>query len=130
MEWETLRFIILCNPHSPWRKGSVENLNGRIRRYWPRNIDTSSFSTSDLKLLALKINTTPRKCLDYKTPMEVFFSQLLHFKCELTPIYYSHRIIRSIMQAVKEQKILGLGVDGKSQLRQKGLWFLCSMILC
>ncbi len=32
------------------------------------------------------------------------------------PIYYSHRIIRNIMQAVKDGKIIGLGVDGKSQV--------------
>ena len=30
------------------------------------------------------MNTTPRKCLDYKTPLEVFSKYLLHFKCELT----------------------------------------------
>ena len=29
-------------------------------------------------------NNTPRKCLDCKTPAEVFLSQLLHFECEST----------------------------------------------
>ena len=29
-------------------------------------------------------NNTPRKCLEFKTPAEVFCHQLLHFKCEST----------------------------------------------
>ena len=29
-------------------------------------------------------NATPRKCLDFKTPAELFLEQLLHFKCEST----------------------------------------------
>jgi len=73
-----------CNPHSPWQKGSVENMNGRLRRYLPRNTNLSSVCDQDLQLLALKINSTPRKCLDYKTPLEVISSQMLHFKCEST----------------------------------------------
>jgi len=29
-------------------------------------------------------NNTPRKCLGYLTPAEVFWDQVLHFKCEST----------------------------------------------
>lgn len=73
-----------CNPHSPWQKGGIENMNGRLRRYLPRNYDISSLSDQDLQLIALQINSTPRKCLAYKTPIEVISNQLLHFNCELT----------------------------------------------
>ena len=75
-----------CAPHSPWQKGSVENINGRIRRYIPRGTDPESFSNDDLQALAAQMNNTPRKCLDYKTPIEVFLGALkpLHFKCEST----------------------------------------------
>jgi IS30 family transposase len=73
-----------CDPHSPWQKGSVENMNGRIRRYIPRGTDPDSFSNADLQALAFQLNNTPRKCLAYKTPIEVFLGGLkpLHLKCE------------------------------------------------
>jgi len=34
--------------------------------------------------LVRSYNHTPRKCLNYKTPAEVFCRDLLHFKCEST----------------------------------------------
>jgi len=73
-----------CDPHSPWQKGGVENMNGRLRRYIPLGTNPESFSDDDLQTLALRLNNTPRKCLGFKTPSEVFFPQLLHFKCEST----------------------------------------------
>jgi len=73
-----------CDPYSPWQKGSVENMNGRIRRFIPVGTDPNSFSNTDLQALAFSLNHTPRKCLGFKTPAEVFSSHLLHFKCEST----------------------------------------------
>lgn len=75
-----------CHPHSPWQKGAVENMNGRLRRYIPRGTDPESFSTQDLQHLACRLNHTPRKCLAFKTPAEVFSKHLqpLHFNCEST----------------------------------------------
>jgi transposase, IS30 family len=73
-----------CKPHSPWQKGGVENLNGRLRRYIPRGTDPDSFSESDLFSLACRFNTTPRQCLGFKTPAEIFFAQALHLKSETT----------------------------------------------
>jgi IS30 family transposase len=73
-----------CNPYSPWQKGGVENINGRIRRYIPLGTDPQSFTHDDLQHLAARLNTTPRKCLRFKTPAEVFLKLLLHFKCEST----------------------------------------------
>ncbi|WP_306887793.1 IS30 family transposase, partial [Amorphus orientalis] len=73
-----------CDPHSPWQKGGVENMNGRLRRTIPLGTDPDSFSDDDLQALAARLNTTPRKCLGYRTPAEVFLKRLLHFKCEST----------------------------------------------
>jgi IS30 family transposase len=75
-----------CHPHHPWQKGSVENMNGRLRRYIPLGTDPESFSNGDLQALAHRLNHTPRKCLGFKTPAELFLPLLkpLHFKCEST----------------------------------------------
>jgi IS30 family transposase len=73
-----------CNPHSPWQKGGIENTNGRLRRWLPLQTNPKSFSQNDLQSLADRLNNTPRKCLGFKTPSEIFSAHLLHFKCEST----------------------------------------------
>ncbi|WP_421580636.1 transposase, partial [Shinella sp. M31] len=66
-----------CDPQSPWQKGTVENTNGRARKWLSRDIDPLSISEQDLKEICDRLNTTPRKCLGYKTPAEVFRQKLL-----------------------------------------------------
>ncbi|WP_120010221.1 hypothetical protein [Teichococcus vastitatis] len=47
--------------HSPWQKGSVENANGRLRRYLPQNTVIGVLAPADLAQLAAHLNGTPRK---------------------------------------------------------------------
>lgn len=72
-----------CDPHSPWQKGGIENALGRLRRYLPRKTNLDRVSPAQLVALARLYNHTPRQCLDFQTPAEVF-SNLLHFECEST----------------------------------------------
>ena len=72
-----------CDPHAPWQKGGVENAIGRLRRWLPRKTDLSALPPDRLHHLALLYNHTPRKCLGFRTPAEVF-AKVLHFKCEST----------------------------------------------
>jgi len=65
-----------CDPHSPWQKGGVENTIGRLRRPLPRKTDLNSISEAELAKIVRRLNNTPRKCLDFKTPAEAF-SQLI-----------------------------------------------------
>ncbi|WP_421578601.1 transposase, partial [Shinella sp. M31] len=65
------------DPQSPWQKGTVENTNGRARKWLSRDIDPLSISEQDLKEICDRLNTTPRKYLGYKTPAEVFRQKLL-----------------------------------------------------
>jgi transposase, IS30 family len=73
-----------CDTYSPWQKGGVENAIGRMRRFLPRKTDLAQLSDEQFNTLIAIYNNTPRKCLDFKTPTEVFLAQLLHFECEST----------------------------------------------
>ncbi|NRB20923.1 MAG: IS30 family transposase, partial [Rhodobacteraceae bacterium] len=67
----------LCDPSSPWQKGTVENTNRRARRWLPRKHDIRSMSDDDIKEISDRLNNTPRKCLGWKTPAEVFREKML-----------------------------------------------------
>lgn len=71
-----------CDPHSPWQKGGVENAIGRMRRMLPTKTNLNDLKNSDFLIRTAIYNHTPRKCLDFKTPAEVFSKLLLHFKCD------------------------------------------------
>jgi IS30 family transposase len=61
-----------CDPHSPWQKGSVENTNGRLRRFLPGELDLATLTPARLQEIERQMNDTPRKCLGFKTPQEAF----------------------------------------------------------
>jgi IS30 family transposase len=63
-----------CDPHAPWQKGGIENAIGRLRRRLPRKADLAVVAQEDLSRLVEAYNTTPRKCLAFGTPQEVFSS--------------------------------------------------------
>ncbi len=73
-----------CDTHAPWQKGGVENTIGRLRRTLPRKTDLAALSEDRFTQLIQAYNNTPRKCLGYKTPAEIFQNQVLHLKCEST----------------------------------------------
>ena len=74
-----------CNTYSPWQKGGIENGIGRLRRLLPRQTDLSKLTPNQLANFFQVYNNTPRKCLDFLTPAEFFWRELLHFKCESSP---------------------------------------------
>ena len=61
-----------CAPSAPWQKCTVENTNGRLRRFLPLDLDVSTKTAEELAALACRMNATPRKCLGFRTPAEVF----------------------------------------------------------
>jgi IS30 family transposase len=61
-----------CDPHSPWQKGTVENINGRLRRSLPGELDLAKITPTYLCEIESRMNSTPRKCLGFRTPLEVF----------------------------------------------------------
>jgi transposase, IS30 family len=65
-----------CDPQAPWQKGSVENLNRRVRRYLPADTPVAAISNSSMMSICDRLNATPRKCLGYRTPAEAFREEL------------------------------------------------------
>ncbi len=73
-----------CDTHAPWQKGGVENAIGRLRRGLPRKTDLTTVSAQRFTELVQLYNNTPRKCLGFRTPAEIFWQEVLHFKCDST----------------------------------------------
>ena len=63
--------VYFCHPYHSWEKGGVENTNKLIRRYIPKGSDISKYSEEYMLMIQEKLNTRPRKCLHYKTPLEI-----------------------------------------------------------
>lgn len=70
-----------CHPYSSWEKGSIENIFGRLRRYIPKKSSLAKYTDEQISAIIDMMNNTPRKCLNYATPKEVFEEHLaLHLR--------------------------------------------------
>lgn len=60
-----------CDPAAPYQKGSIENINGIIRRYVDYRLDANNITQEMLDSVAEKLNNKPRKILGFLTPNEM-----------------------------------------------------------
>ncbi len=65
-----------CDAYASWQKGGIENANGRLRRWLPRQIDIDRVSDEEIQDIVLTANLTPRKCLAFKTPFQAILAEL------------------------------------------------------
>ena len=62
--------VFFCDPHSPWQRGSNENLNGLIRDYYRKGTNFNSIPDDAIEAMVDQLNDRPRKTLGFHTPRE------------------------------------------------------------
>ena len=77
--------MYFCHAYHSWEKGTVENTNGRIRRFIPKGISIDQITEEQIKEVEIRMNSTPRKCLGYLTPYERM-SQVLSKETDALPV--------------------------------------------
>ena len=71
--------IYFANPYSSWERGTNENTNGLIRRFFPKGTDFNKISIEQLKQAETALNNRPRKVLGYKTPNEMIKQEINNY---------------------------------------------------
>lgn len=65
--------FFFAHPYASWERGTNENTNGLIRQYLPKSRNLTTVTAEEELMIMDRLNLRPRKCLDFKTPYEVFF---------------------------------------------------------
>jgi IS30 family transposase len=63
--------VYFAHPYASWERGTNENTNGLIRQYIPKDTKFSDLTCADIKFVENRLNTRPRKCLSFATPMVI-----------------------------------------------------------
>ncbi len=71
--------VFFADSYSSWQKGAIENANKLIRQYIPKGTAFSSLTDDFIRKIQHKINRRPRKKLNFKSPIKVFFQQIAIF---------------------------------------------------
>lgn len=70
--------VYFADPYAAWQRGSNENSNGLLREYYPKKTDLAKVDEEELGENLLQLNKRPRKCLEWKSPYELFLEELSH----------------------------------------------------
>lgn len=72
IEEKTGLSVYFAKPYAAWQRGTNENTNGLLRQYFPKGTDFRKVSDDALQRAVDRLNNRPRKCLNYRTPFEIF----------------------------------------------------------
>jgi IS30 family transposase len=64
--------IYFAEPKAPWQRPTNENGNAIVRRYVGKGTDLSTFTDQDLRAIETRINTIPRRSLDWATADDIY----------------------------------------------------------
>ena len=60
--------LYFTQPYSAWQRGSIEHLNGLIRRIYPKGTAFAPVTQQDCNRLARQLNQRPRRRFGFRTP--------------------------------------------------------------
>lgn len=72
LEYFTKTTVYFAHPYHSWERWINENTNWLLREYIPKKTDFDTITQEQLDIYVKKINSRPRKRLNYFTPDEMF----------------------------------------------------------
>lgn len=69
---DTEMAVYFADPHSPWQRGSNENMNGLLREFFPKGSDLGSVSAEEVRRVEGLLNGRPKEVLLFEKPERVF----------------------------------------------------------
>ena len=63
--------VYFARPYHSWERGLNENTNGLLRQFFPKGLDIAYATHPYVRYVETLLNNRPRKCLGYRTPLEV-----------------------------------------------------------
>ena len=70
--------LYFAHAYSPHERGSNENRNRVLRRFIPKGQPIEEISDDELIQINWYLNSRPLKCLNWRTPIEIFLLNLRH----------------------------------------------------
>lgn len=70
--------MYFADPYCAWQKGTNSNSNGLLREFYPKQMDLSKTNEKEVQETLELLNNRPRKCINYKTPKELFNECLIN----------------------------------------------------
>jgi IS30 family transposase len=64
--------VYFAHPYHSWERGTNENTNGLVRRYFPKGTDFREVSEEEIARVEYALNTRPRKRHGFKSPLEIW----------------------------------------------------------